>query len=514
MTDPRAPWGGLLALLSGTFAVVLSLSFLFPATPIIMQDFSVSIEAASWLSLAYALGATVFEPMFGRLGDLYGRKRNALLGLGVFSLGAVVAAASPAFWLMLAARFVQGLGAAAVIPVGMAFVGEHFPDVQRGRALGLWSMVNASAPAIGPTLGGMLIDLYGWRSIYWASLLLGGLGLTLVARFVPESRRHHPETFDYAGSAALFVAASSLLTLLTQGNGWGWTSVPSLGLLALAVAAGWLFLRLEARVAQPIVDLQFARSRAFLVSGGVVFLSFLVFQGSFFLLPFFLEQVQGYSARAVGTLAMPLFIALALASFAGGRLSDRFPARHLVVAGTVLTGLAVGLLTRTTVETPYGPLLVVMALLGLGVGVTLPPLSRSVIGLAEPRRMGAISGVFNMFRNFGGPVGIALGATVFGSRAAVHAQEALVRQAAMLGVPPDVLAALAQSGRSRAELHAAASALATPETQLPALQAAARALGMASALVDVAWVLLGLVAFTLLVALLLPPLRPIRRGGR
>ncbi len=322
--ERRPPWGGLFALLVGTFAVTLSLSLLFSASPLIMQDFGVTIEAASWLSLAYALGATVFEPMFGRLGDLHGRKRNVLLGLAAFTLGAALAGLSPVFPLMLAARFVQGLGAAAVIPIGMAFVGEHFPGEMRGRALGLWSMVNASAPAFGPTVGGVLIDLYGWRSIYACSVLLGLVGLTSVALSMPESRRGRKESFDVAGSAALFVAIGSLVTVLTQGNAWGWTSVTTLALLVVSLVAGVTFLQVEARVEHPIVDLHLAGSRAFLVSGSLVFLSFMVFQSSFFLLPFFLEQVQGYDARTVGSMAMPLFVSLGVASFSGGRLSDRF----------------------------------------------------------------------------------------------------------------------------------------------------------------------------------------------
>ncbi|MCL5109627.1 MAG: MFS transporter [Chloroflexi bacterium] len=366
-------WTGLYALLSGTFAAVLSLSFLFAATPLIMQDFGVSIEGAAWLSLSYALGATVFEPMFGRLGDIHGRKRNVLVGLAVFTFGALVAAVSPHFMVMVAARFVQGLGAAAVIPVGMAFIGENFPSEMRGRALGVWSMVNGVGPAIGPTLGGLLIDSVNWRAIYWVSLVLGLVGIALVAAFMPESRRGHREPFDYAGSAALFVAVGSLLTLLTQGRAWGWTSASSLLLAASALIGIGAFLWQERRASHPIIDLHFAGSQVFLMPASIVFLSFFAFQGSFFMLPFFLEQVQGYAARQVGTMAIPLFVALAGASFFGGRISDRFRAKQIVLAGTLLTAVAIYLLTWVKVNTPYWYMLGVMAFLGLGVGVTLPP---------------------------------------------------------------------------------------------------------------------------------------------
>lgn len=370
-----------------------------------------------------------------------------------------MAAISPEFWVMLSARFVQGLGAAAVIPVGMAFVGENFPQEKRGRALGMWSMVNASAPAIGPTIGGILIELYNWRAIYWFSMILGVIGIVVVASFVPESKRKlAEESFDYAGSALLFLTIGSLLTLLSLGRTWGWVSVSSFTFIALALISGLLFLFTERRARHPLIDLKFVRSRAFLLSGLIVFLSFLIFQGSFFMLPFFLEQVQGYSASMVGNMAIPLFLALAIAAFYGGRLSDRFKAKYIVVAGTLLTVLAIYFFTWMEVNTPYWYILLIMGSLGLGVGISLPPLSRAVIGMVDPRKMGVVSGIFNLFRNLGGPFGIAISATVFGRYTRLH--------------------------------------------------------GMTSAVANVAWVLLGLCVLMFFIVLFLPNIKPLSRDRR
>lgn len=512
--DRHPPWTALFALLSGTFAVVLSLSFLFSATPLIMQDFGVSIEMAAWLSLSYALGATVFEPMFGRLGDIHGRKRNVLLGLTTFSVGAIIAAVSPQFWVMVAARFVQGLGAAAVIPVGMAFVGENFPLKVRGRALGLWSMTNAAAPAIGPALGGILIDLYAWRAIYWFSLALGLVGIVMVAVFVPETRRIRKEPFDYAGSAALFVAVGSLIVLLTQGRSWGWISLNTLLFATSAIIGGLAFVLLERRAAYPLVDLHFLKSRVFLIPALVVFLSFFIFQGSFFMLPFFLEQVQGYNAAIVGSMAVPLFVALAVSSFFGGSLSDRFRVKYIVVAGAVLTVIPIYLFTELTMDAPYWYILVIMAFLGLGIGITLPPLSRSVIGMVKPQKMGVVSGIFNMFRNLGGPVGIGVAATLFANQVITRAKDAFITKATQLGVPATILEALGKIQQGGQIDPSLAAQLKAWSPQLAELEQYARMQGMTSAMADVAWVLLGVGLFALLVTLILPNLSPPTRDPR
>lgn len=402
-------WWALGALLTGTFVVVLSLSFLFPATPVIMRDFNTTIETVAWLSLAYALGASVFEPMFGRLGDLHGRKRNALIGLGIFTVGAMACSLSPDVWFMAAARFVQGLGAAAVIPIGMAFIGENFSEGQKGRALGLWGMVSGSAPAIGPTLGGYLIDWQGWRAIYYVSVVLGILSFLVVAFVVQESRRERAESFDLVGSLLLFFSMSSLLVAANQGRSWGWTSLPTVGFGAAFILLLFPFVLVERRAIAPLVDLEMVRSRLFILAGLAVFVSFLVFQGAFFLIPIFLQEVQGYPAGQTGQLVIPLFLAIMGASLISGRLSDRVGARAPAAVGMVLVSASLYLLSLARQDTAYSYLLGVMAILGLGLGATLPPLSRAVTGAVPLRRIGSAAGVFNMLRNLAGPVGVALG---------------------------------------------------------------------------------------------------------
>lgn len=410
-------WRGLAAMLVGTFSVVLSLTFLFSGTPVIMRDLGISIETVAWLSLAYALGAAVFEPMWGRFGDLHGRKRNALFGLGFFTVGAIVCALSPDVWTMVGARFIQGLGGAAIIPIGMAFIGENFPAEERGRALGLWGMVSGAAPGLGPTLGGYLIDWFGWRSIFWLSALLGLAGIGVIALVVRESRSPRSEPFDLSGSVLLFLSAGSLLVAVNQGRSWGWTSALTLGFVGSFALFLAVFLAAERRASHPLVDLSVVRTRTFLTSGVIVFVSFLAFQGSFFLIPFFLQQVQRYPPSQTGQLVIPLFVGIMVASLVSGPASDRVGSKGPALLGTALMALALYFLSLVQPNTDYLSLMGVMLVLGVGIGATLPPLSRAITGSVPLRQIGAASGIFNLLRNMGGPFGIAIAASVFAQRA-------------------------------------------------------------------------------------------------
>lgn len=500
-------WRGLVAMLVGTFTVVLSLSFLFPATPVIMADLGVSIELVAWLSLAYALGAAVFEPMWGRLGDLHGRKRNALIGLGLFTAGALICALSPDVWLMAGARFVQGLGAAAIIPIGMAFIGENFPQTERGRALGVWGMVSGAAPALGPTLGGYLIDSFGWRSIYWASLLLGLLGMAAIAFIVRESRRAKPEPFDLPGSALLFLSMGSLLVAVNQGRTWGWLSPLTVGFALSFALFLALFVIVEGRTAHPVVDLSIVRTRLFASAGMAVFISFLVFQGAFFLIPFFLQQVQNYPPAQTGQLVIPLFVGIMAASLVSGRLSDRISTRLLALIGTLLTSLSLYLLSLANRDASYAFLLAVMAVLGAGIGATLPPLSRAITGGVSLRQIGAATGIFNMVRNLGGPIGVAIAATIFAQRAAEVGKAYVAEQLVALGIDSSLLQQLphlrelAQTGALDAAQQRQLGLLIELGPQLQAMQEEARLHGLQSAFTEVTLVMLALSTIGILAAL-------------
>ncbi|MBI4494479.1 MAG: DHA2 family efflux MFS transporter permease subunit [Chloroflexi bacterium] len=490
-------WQQLLALLVGTFSVALSLSLLFSATPRIMADLRADLTQVAWLSIAYALSFTVLQPIWGRLADLYGRKRFFVGGLAVFTLGAALCALAWDVGSMAAFRFLQGVGAAAVFPIGMAFIGEAFPAEERGRAMGVWGIAGGAAPAIGPTLGGAILDLAGWRAIYWFSVAIGLLSLAAPLWLLRESARPGKARVDYAGSVALFASMGALLLAVSQGRAWGWTSAPTLGLAAASLLGLLLLLAIERRSPAPVFDLALARSRLFVAAGLTAFVTFAALQGTLFLLPFFLMDVQGYSGAMVGVLLLPFFLPMAVASPLAGALADRWGARRTAAAGMGLATLALGLLSRVQQDTPYWVIAGLALVLGVAIAVALPPLGKAIMGAVSRSRMGAASGLFSMVRSLGGPFGVAVLASLFAERAATHVREVLSQRAPALGLDLRALAGLR-------ELAQQGTAGLSPEqlqqlARLQEVQGQARLAGMTAAfgetfLVAAALCTLGLVA--------------------
>lgn len=435
-------WWALGALLVGTFTVALSLSLLFSATPKIMPDLRASITDVAWLSIAYALGFSVLQPILGKLADLYGRKRFFIGGLVTFTVGAALASIS---WDMLSMglfRFLQGVGAAAVFPVGMAFIGEYFPEQKRGKAMGIWGMAGGAAPAIGPTVGGWILDLFGWRAIYHFSVAIGVLSVLPAVLILRESRSRHVAGLDYAGSASLLLSVGALLLAVSQGRTWGWTSLPILALFATFAVGLVALVLIERRTKDPVVDLELVGSPLFLAASGTAFLSFMAFQGALFLVPFFLMDIQRYGGSQVGVLLLPFFLPIALVSPLGGWLSDELGPRVPTLSGMALTTVGLGTLAHLELETPYWYIAVALLVLGMGIAISLPPLGKAIMGAAPLTKLGVALGIFSMVRSMGGPFGVALLTTVFADRAVAKGREAIAGCISSLGFEPSQLGEL------------------------------------------------------------------------
>lgn len=435
MTDSASyRWWALGALLVGTFTVALSLSLLFSATPKIMPDLNASVSDVAWLSIAYALGFSVFQPILGKLADLYGRKRFFIGGLALFTVGAGLASLSWDMFSMALFRFLQGIGAAAVFPVGMAFIGEYFAEDERGKAMGIWGIAGGAGPAIGPTLGGWILDLFGWRAIYQFSVAIGVLSIVAPLFLLRESRRSRSTRIDYAGSLGLFVAAGAALLAVSQGRTWGWLSPATLALFGLSAIGIVGLVLVERRQQEPVIDPGLVRSPLFLAASATAFLSFMAFQGALFLVPFFLMDVQHYGGSQVGLLLLPFFLPMALASPLGGWLSDRLGPRLPTLFGMALSAFALGLLAPLSLETPYWYVAAVSLALGVGIAIALPPLGKAIIGAAPLSKLGAASGIFSVVRSMGGPFGVALLTTVFAEQAAIRGREAFADCASTFGI--------------------------------------------------------------------------------
>ena len=321
----------------------------------------------------------------------------------------------------------RSIGAAAIFPAGMAYIGEMFSREERGKAMGIWGIASGAAPAIGPLLGGYLIDWGGWRSLYYFSMLIGLLGVLAPLFILRPSKAQTQKVsgFDLAGSAWLFAGVGSILIVLNEGRTWGWISPAIIGLLVTFGVCLTAFLIHERHTENPLVDVDLLKSPFFLLLAGTAFVSFIAMQGAMFLMPFFWQNVQGYTPGNTGAMVVPLFVAMAVCSMLGGTLADRLGIRWTAALGMLTKTLALLLLGFLVIDTPYWYTGLALGLLGVGMGIALPPLSKAIIGAVPPQKMGAASGMFSMVRNLGGPFGVAILSSVFAARVADHAKAAL-----------------------------------------------------------------------------------------
>ncbi|MEW6524204.1 MAG: MFS transporter [Bacillota bacterium] len=389
-------------ILAATFMSVLNTNMIRVASPSIMSEFGVDVKDLTWVFNAYILPYSILMPVFGRLGDMYGRKRMFMLGLTTFAAGSILCSMTWTFGSLVLFRVIQAVGAGALFPNAMAMGTALFPPDQRGRMLGVWGGTAAVGAVVGPALGGFLVDFLRWRAVFYVNVPVAVLALVGAATLLGESPKR-PGRFDFAGSILLAAGLFSLVMGLTSvGDGRGLVTA---GYLAIALLIIWAFCRVEKGLEQPTVDLNLFSNPVFVagtVCGGV---HMLTGQATTFLLPLFLAQVQGHPAAVIGLIMLPSACVRIFASPLGGALSDRLGNRWPVTAGLLIKILTFTLLAFLTPQA--SPAYIVAALLinGTGAGLIWSPTLSAVMGSAPPERAGTVAGVFNMLRFVAGICG-------------------------------------------------------------------------------------------------------------
>ncbi|MBA2512744.1 MAG: MFS transporter [Solirubrobacterales bacterium] len=385
------------------------------ALPSIREDFGGSIESLEWTVNAYTLSFAVFLITGAALGDRFGRKRMFVLGLSVFTVASALAALAPSIEALVAARAVQGLGAAMVTPLTLTLLSEAFPGARRGLALGIWAGVSGLGVALGPFVGGAVVEGISWQWIFWLNVPTGLVLIPLAARLLSESfgpgRR-----LDLPGVALVATGLFGLTFGIVRGQSLGWDSltvVLSLGLGAALVAA---FLIWEKRAAEPMLPLRFFRSRGFASTNVVSFSMFFGVFGSIFLLSQFFQSAQGYGPFEAGLRTLPWTGMPMLVAPIAGALSDRIGSRPFMVVGLALQAGAIGWLSVvSSVEVAYSSLVVPFVMGGTGMALVFAPSANAVLRSVRPQEAGQASGATNAVRELGGVMGVAVLASVFAS---------------------------------------------------------------------------------------------------
>lgn len=405
-----ARWLVLFSITTGTFMANVDSTAVTVALPTMAREFDVGLDALQWVLLAYLLAITAILPVFGRLADMVGRKRILNTGLALFVTASLVVALAPSFAVLIASRAVQGIGASMFMATIMATAVTTFPADQRGRVLGLIGSIVAAGTLLGPALGGLLTDAFGWRSIFFINLPVGLLGAVGTLVFLPSE----PGTggslrrLDLTGAVLFAGFATTLLLGLGTGPAAGWASPGVVALLLTAGAVLVLFVLWEFRVATPLIDLRLFRHRVFGLGNLAGFLYHVLTVITPFLYPLYLVEVLGLSTGRTGLLmTLPAVTMLVVSPFSG-RWSDRvgsmWPA---LVALTLIMAAMAG----TALLGPSSPLWVVgvlLAGLGAALGLFNSPNNSAVMGAVGRDQLGMVNGILSTLRNLGRAVGIAV----------------------------------------------------------------------------------------------------------
>lgn len=392
------------------------------ALPTLTREFDTSFGVVQWVVLSYLLVQATLVLSIGRLGDMIGKKWIFTTGFAVFTVGSVLAGLSPTVGILIAARVVQGVGAAMIFALGFAIITEAFPPSERGRALGINGTIVSLGIISGPILGGLIIEAADWRWIFFVNIPIGILGTITAARVVPDTKPHGGRKFDFLGAGLFLVALLTLLLGLTWGQGLGFTDPPILALFATSALAFVTFFAVERRVPEPMLDLTLFRNRDLssnLVTGFIVFVGI---QGLLLLLPFYLMNVLGYGPRNVGLLMGAIPITLGIVAPFSGSLSDRVGSRPVTVAGLAIltagfTAAAFGFGVDTGIMLFVG----IGFVIGTGMGIFQSPNNSAILGSVPLDRLGVTSGMLTINRITGMIVGVAVMGTVWAARTVSYA---------------------------------------------------------------------------------------------
>ena len=414
MTEENRRWWTLGAMCFALFMIMLDNTVVNVALPSIQRGLHASTSSLEWTVNAYTLTFAVVLVTGGRLGDLFGRRRMFLFGVVVFGLSSLLIALSRSDTWLIAFRAVQGIGSGFMMPVTLSIISNTFDVHERGRAIGTWAGVSAMALAIGPVLGGLLVEDVSWQSIFILNVpvAIAAIGVTLFA-----TRESRDETaireVDIPGVASLTLGLAALVLALVKSNAWGWGSTRVIALFAIALLALAAFVVIEPRRRAPMVQFSFFRSRSYFGANVVAFIVSFVMFATFFSLALYMQDILHFSPLQTGLRFLPTTLVVMFAGPISGRLADRIGPRLLMTGGLIAVSASMFWMTGITTHSSYGFLVVSFLLQGLGIGFVMSPMSTAAMNAVDRTKAGVASGILNMTRMVGSTFGVAaLGAVI------------------------------------------------------------------------------------------------------
>ncbi len=455
---------------SSLFLVTLDITIVNLALPAIGSDLRASVSGLQWSIDGYTIVIASFLVVAGSMADRFGRRRVFQIGLVVFSAGSLLCSLAPTITLLVAARVVQALGGSMLNPVALSIIANVFVEPrQRAYAIGVWGSVVGISMAVGPLLGGLLVQTVGWRAIFWINVPVAMAAIALTRRFVPESRAERPRRLDFAGLTLFVIGLATLTSCLIEGPRLGWQSVPIASGFAVAALAFAGLIVWERRRRDPLIDLRFFRSMPFSMATMIAVLSFTMFNGGLFLSSLYLQSTRGLSPLQAGLCLMPIALGLVVFSPLSGRLVGTGRARMALVAAGMAFAASALLLTELHVGTPLAQLIAAFALTGVGFGLINAPITTAGVAGMPRAQAGVAAAVVSTSRQIGATLGVALSGVVAGVGAASPEFAAATQPywwfIAIGGVAIAVLGVVATSERARRSLLAVRSLFDEPSPE-------------------------------------------------
>ncbi|MDT3250017.1 MFS transporter [Serratia sp. root2] len=389
--------------------VILDTSIVNVALPPIAADLGTGLTGLQWVVSAYTLAFASLLLSGGALGDRLGARQVYLAGLAIFACASALCGLAGGLPLLVVARVLQGVGAALLVPSSLTLINGAFPDAkQRAGAIGVWAGCGGVAMAAGPLIGGVLIQFWGWRSLFWTNIPVIVLGIGLTQRIAAVRPLISLRQMDYAGQGAVIAALATSVAVLIEGARLGWHSGWVLGGIAVAAVSWLMFVMIERRGRQPMLPPALFRSAVFSASAWVSLVSALVFYGAFFLLSLYFQTVRGWSPLQSGLAFLPLTIMVTLGSFVSGRLVQAFGAGRVVYGSLLLYTLGFGGLLALAASVPYWRIALCFPLLGLAAGIITPAATAALLNEVASERAGIAAGVLNAGRQSGSAFGVAI----------------------------------------------------------------------------------------------------------
>lgn len=415
MTTKEIKWTMFVITAVGNFIAMLDSTTVNLALYPMSVDLHVTMGQIQWVMIAYMLILTVLLPFFGKLGDIFPKNKLYSIGFLIFAIGAFLNTTATNFLALIAYRCIEALGASVMLSNAQAIIASIFKNEKRGKALGLNGCIVAIGGMSGPALGGILINSFGWHSVFFPCVPIALIGAFYSYRMLPRTVKTDIKNFkfDYKGFIYFTISLFALLLAISEGHSWGWNSLKIIALGGLTLIFGALFYIRDHKISYPLINFSLFKIRAFTFGNLAIMTSYMAMFTNSILLPFFLQEIQQYNAMVAGLLILPYSITLSIIAPISGRLSGKYGSRYLTLAGPIVYCIALLMFTLYDKNAAMWQIIFASSIMGIGNGLFQSPSNNAIMTSVNKSELGIASGILALSRNMGNILGVAVTITLF-----------------------------------------------------------------------------------------------------